>query len=163
MQHVAHSMHTLSGQPAFAGLESTATTVPGLIVSERVGVAIASVLARKGRTQELANRVRAQFGIELPVGPRMTRAPGLAFVGIGVAAWLALSDTADVPSALQAELGECASLSDHSSALALLRLTGAKVRATLAKLLPLDLHDRAFGILNAASSVAAHVSTRIWR
>jgi methylglutamate dehydrogenase subunit D len=155
---------TLTSQAAFARFESAATPAPGVVATERMGAAVASVLARKGRMSDLANRLCARYGIELPQGPRVTRAPGIAFVGVGVGAWLAVGDSGgDLANLLRGEIGDCASLTDQSSALPILRVTGPRVRNALAKLLPLDLHDRAFGILNAASSVASHIAVRIWR
>jgi len=56
-----------------------------------------------------------------------------------------------------------ASVSDQSSGYALLRLTGPKLRDALAKMLPIDLHERAFATGDVASTLASHVGVTLWR
>ena len=56
-----------------------------------------------------------------------------------------------------------ASVSDQSSGYAILRLSGPMVRDTLAKILPIDLHERAFEPDRVASTTASHVGATLWR
>jgi sarcosine oxidase subunit gamma len=56
-----------------------------------------------------------------------------------------------------------ASVSDQSDGYTLIRLSGACVRDTLAKLIPIDVHARAFQAGQVASTVAAHIGVTLWR
>jgi len=64
---------------------------------------------------------------------------------------------------LQHSIGDLASISDQSDAYALLRLTGPRLLDTLAKLIPIDLHPRAFGPGVTASTLASHIAVTLWR
>ncbi len=45
----------------------------------------------------------------------------------------------------------------------MLRLCGAAARPTLAKLIAIDLHERAFSVGQVAATVAAHIGIVMWR
>jgi methylglutamate dehydrogenase subunit D len=64
---------------------------------------------------------------------------------------------------LKEAIGDLAAVSDQSSGYAILRLTGPKVRDTLAKMLPIDLHERAFAAGDVAATNASHVGVTLWR
>jgi hypothetical protein len=68
------------------------TISPAVVATSRDTLAIARIAARKGRAADLTNTVRGRFGIELPNGPKRVQANELAFIGVGVATWLALSE-----------------------------------------------------------------------
>jgi heterotetrameric sarcosine oxidase gamma subunit len=86
-------------------------------------------------------------------------------LGLGPDSWLASKerDGNDFAVSLRAALGTIASVSEQSDGYAVLRLSGSKVRETLAKLIPIDLHPRAFRPGNAASTVASHIGVTLWR
>jgi sarcosine oxidase subunit gamma len=65
--------------------------------------------------------------------------------------------------ALKSAVGDTASVVDQSDAYGVLRLTGPKLRETLAKLVPLDLHPRVFKVGDVAATVAAHIGVSLWR
>lgn len=155
----------LTSRAAFTGLTFPAAGQRGVLVAERDGLGLATVLVRKGQMSALAQRVRACFGIELPHGPQRIASGGIAFAGIGVGVWLACSEAGSPALALtlQEALADSASVADQSSGYAILRVTGPKVRDTLAKILPLDLHPRAFKAGDVASTLAAHVGATLWR
>jgi hypothetical protein len=74
------------------------TTSPGVVATNRDTLAIARMAARKGRAADLTHTVRERFGVDLPNGPVRVQSKGLAFIGIGVATWLATTDNElDVP------------------------------------------------------------------
>ena len=56
-----------------------------------------------------------------------------------------------------------AAVTDQSDGYAVLRLTGPRLRDTLAKLIPIDVHPRAFKIGDVAATVAFHVGATFWR
>lgn len=141
----------------------------GVAAVLRDGVGMATVMARRGASDALAQRVRERFGIDLPTGPKRSAASGVAFAGTGPGTWLALGeressgDGNEFAAQLTVELAAVASVSDQSDGYTLIRLTGAHVRDALAKLIPVDVHPRAFQVGDVASTVASHVGVTLWR
>ena len=139
---------------------------PGIVLSERRGLALATVLARKGRQDALVRRVQETFGLALPAAPRRVAAGGTAFVWTGPGHWLAVSEPEEghrFEARLRESLGGLASVSDQSDGRVVIRISGARARDALAKGLPLDLHQRAFTAGHAASTIAAHIGVQIWQ
>jgi len=155
----------LAARSPFAGLPTASTAGRGVVATEREGLGIATVLLRKGQAAALGQRIRERFGMELPREPRRTAAGGIAIAGIGREAWLATRDGGGNAFAgfLKDTLGDLASVTDQSDGYAVLRLTGPRLRDTLAKLLPVDVHPRAFKIGDVAATVAFHVGATLWR
>ena len=157
----------LHSQPPFANLPAPSAPGRGVIAADRDGLAIARVAARKGRSVALAQRVRERFGIEIPQGPRRVEANGLAFVGVGVETWLAVSEATSGADGFAASMrqvvDDVATVSDQIGSYAILRLTGPRVRDALAKFVPLDLHARVFDPGCAAATIASHIPLALWR
>ncbi|HSY08208.1 MAG TPA: sarcosine oxidase subunit gamma family protein [Steroidobacteraceae bacterium] len=155
----------LTARAPFGGLAISAAPGNGVRVAERGGLALATVHVRRGQITALTERVRARFGIELPPGPHRRVAGDVAFAGIAPEAWLASSeeDSNGFARSLEAAIGDLASVADQSSGYAVLRMTGPKLRETLAKILPLDLHPRVFLPGDVASTIASHVGATLWR
>ncbi len=100
----------------------------------------------------------------LPGGaPHLIQTPTLTLIPLGPATWLALTPhpAPDFAAALAAHLAPAASVSDQSSAYALLHLTGPATPALLAKGIFLDLDRFAPG--HAAATQLAHMSVLLWR
>lgn len=150
---------------AFAGLPTVAGSGRGVIATERDGLAIARVAARRGQSAKVVELFRARFGIELPQAARRASLGDVGVAGIAPQAWLATRDGAgnEFAPSLRSLLGDCASVSDQSDAYVMLRLTGPKVRATLAKLLPIDVHPRSFPVGGVAQTVCGYVNVMLWR
>jgi methylglutamate dehydrogenase subunit D len=131
----------------------------------REGLGLATVLVRKGASQQLAERVRKHFDLELPGASRRAAASDVAFAATGPGAWLAMSERGanEFAARLMADLDGLASVSDQSDGYLLIRLTGARVRDALAKLVPIDVHPRAFEPGDVASTVASHIGVTLWR
>jgi sarcosine oxidase subunit gamma len=157
--------NTLTARAPFTQLVFSCAPGQGLRATDRDGLAIATVLVCKGGMEELTRRVRERLGIELPRGPRRIVAGAVALSGIGPETWLATSETHghDFLLFLKETIGDAAAVCDQSSGYAILRLTGPKLRETLAKMLPLDLHPRAFAPGDVVSSIASHVGATLWR
>lgn len=149
----------------FVDLPVIPSSGSGVIAHDRDGLGIASVLVRRGQHDALASQVQQHFGIELLPGPRCSCAGGIAFIATGPGSWFATSESAGNAFArsLAEALGECAAVSDQSDGQAVLRLSGHKVRDALCKLVPIDLHPRAFRIGDVAVTVAAHIGATLWR
>jgi methylglutamate dehydrogenase subunit D len=165
MEHVymANST-TMAPLSSFAGLPVVSSEGRGVLFTDRDGLGIATVLGHKGE-EALASRLRDRFDLDLPRGPRRVGAGGLAFAGIGPGTWLATAENSGnaFAATLRHALGDLASISDQSDGYAVLRLTGPKVRATLAKGVSVDLHDRSFRPGDVASSVVSHIGATLWR
>lgn len=137
----------------------------GVIATERDGLGIARIEARRGQTAEVVEILRAKWGIAAPAAPRCVRRGDVAIGGIGPNSWIAVHENDGNPFAesLQPLLGHCASVTDQSDAYLILRLTGTQVRATLAKLVPIDVHPRSFQVGDIAQTVCAYMGVTLWR
>jgi sarcosine oxidase subunit gamma len=137
----------------------------GVVVHDRDGMGIASVLVRRGQLDAFASQVKQCFGIELSPGPHRSCAGDIAFISTGPGAWFATGEGAAnaFATSLTAAIGECAAISDQSDGQAVLRMSGPKIREALCKLVPVDLHARAFRIGDVAVTVAAHIGATLWR
>jgi heterotetrameric sarcosine oxidase gamma subunit len=141
------------------------TISPGVVATNRDTLAIARIAARKGRAAALTDTVRKRFGVELPNGPRRVQANELAFIGVGVATWLATteSDLDGFAASLRNAVDDSATVSDQIGSHIVLRLTGHRVRDVLAKWVALDLHTRIFVPGSAATTIASHIPLTLWR
>lgn len=150
---------------AFAGLQKPQATQPGVVIRERDGLGLAAILARKGQGAALASRLRERLGIELPVGPRRTATGDLSLAGTGPGAWLAAREeggNAFSYSLLDA-VGDVACVVDQGDGLAVLRISGPKVRHTLCKLAFVDLDPGVFKVGDVAVTPLGHIGATFWR
>jgi methylglutamate dehydrogenase subunit D len=155
----------LPRRTAFAGLLAPIGAAPaGVDVSERGGLAVAIVQARKGSIDALTERVEGLFGLTLPDRPRRAAAGPIAFLGLGRKRWLTIAETDDASFAddLAERLGDLASVIEQTDGLAVLRIAGPRARATFAKGLPIDLHPAAFAVGDVAATNLAHIGVTIW-
>lgn len=136
----------------------------GVVATERRDLCLATVMVRRNRENDLAAAVRSVFGLELPPPGHAALGPKLDLVCCGSGEWLALSaDTSDIEPHLRAALGWYAAIADQSDGRVVLRLSGPRVRDTLAKGLVLDLHPRVFRAGAAAVTVVAHTRIEFWQ
>jgi methylglutamate dehydrogenase subunit D len=156
--------NSLTPRPAFSALPVAASTA-GVVADERDGLGIANILVRQGQAAALRQRCHERWAIELPQGPQRAAAGGLSIAGTGPEAWLAIQEGGGnaFAASLKQTLAGLASVTDQSDGYAVLRLSGPQVRPTLAKLVPIDVHPRAFAIRDVAVTVAAHIGTLLWR
>lgn len=150
---------------AFAGLPTAVGSGGGVTVTERDGLGIARIAARSGQAAEVSDVLRAQLGIEPPDGPRRASLGEVAIAGIGPGAWLATREGGGngFAQSLQPLLGDCASVCDQSDAYAILRLAGPRVRETLAKLIPIDIHPRGLEAGELAQTLCGYMNVILWR
>jgi sarcosine oxidase subunit gamma len=155
----------LTPSAAFANLPVIATQGSGVIVHERDGMGIASVIAKRGQQEALTKQIRERFGIALSPGPKRSAAGDYAFIATGPGAWFATGEVAGnaLVTSLREALGEYAAISDQSDGQAVLRVSGPKARDALCKLVPIDLHPRIFRKGDVAVTVAAHIGATLWR
>ncbi|MFZ2018482.1 MAG: sarcosine oxidase subunit gamma family protein [Methyloceanibacter sp.] len=139
---------------------------PGIVISERIGLGLATVAARKGKTDALNQAVASAYGVELPTSSRVAQGSQVSFVGYGPGQWLAVSESlanGALARDLSAKLAGLASISDQSGGRTLLRLSGPHARDVLAKGLPIDLDPRAFPLGSAATSAISHMGVQLWQ
>ena len=157
----ARSAFASIARPGWFGVE---TAVPGLTIAEIADCAIASLVARKGQAAAVVAMARRMLGHELPLMPRRITAGDLAFLWAGPSQWLVLSSGGD-SDALAARLADMfagiASVCAQGDGRGVLRLSGPQARAVLAKVLPLDLHERAFKPGDTALSVIGQMGVQI--
>jgi methylglutamate dehydrogenase subunit D len=160
-----HADPTVIETSPFAGLPAAVGSGSGVLATERNGLGIARIVARRGQDARLAELLRASFGVGPPTGPRRASRGDVGIAGIGPQTWLATRDGAgnDFAEWLRRLLADCASVSDQSDAHAILRLTGRRVRDALAKLTPLDIHPRRFQVNDVAQTICGYVNVMLWR
>jgi heterotetrameric sarcosine oxidase gamma subunit len=137
----------------------------GVIAQVRQGLGIVKILVRKNAISALARHVQTHFNCGLPTSPRRTCGNDIAVMGIGPESWLAMRENSgnDLASSLKPILGPFAAISDQSDAYGVFRLRGPHLRAALSKLVPIDIHDRAFRVGDVAETIAGHVGILFWR
>lgn len=150
---------------AFAALPTAVGNGRGVIAAERDGLGIARVAARTGQAAKVLELFRAQFGVGPPIASRCASGGDVRIAAVAPQTWLATRDDAGnaFAESLRSLLGDCASVSDQSDAYAILRLAGPKVRATLAKLVPIDIHPRSFQVSAVAQTICGYVNVILWR
>jgi sarcosine oxidase subunit gamma len=164
MQKECGCVADLTSIPAFADLP-----LPGsgrtVTVHERTGLAIATVMARKGQRDALAALIKEQHDIALPGGPRWSGSDALALLGTGPGRWLAVHSTppARFVTHLAQQLEGLASVVDQSGAYGVLRLGGPVLIATLAKGMAINLDARIFPAGSVAVTQIAHVGVTLWK
>ncbi len=138
----------------------------GLFAEPRPGMAVIAILVRRGQFAALTEAFRRRWSLDLPPGPHRVEAGAVSVVGFAPGRWLFLQETAD-PTGLAASLAQdlagLASVVDLSDARCVLRLWGPRLRAVLAKGLPIDIHPERFGPNDAASSMIALIDVQLWQ
>jgi methylglutamate dehydrogenase subunit D len=138
----------------------------GVTLALRVDLALASVTARNGRAEALAQCIGATFGLDLPMVPRRVAAGPIAFAWAGPGHWLASAEGTKGPvfeTRFRRELPDLASTTDQSDDRIVVRVSGPRARDALAKGVMIDLHPRAFGSGDAAVTSVAHVGVHLWQ
>lgn len=138
----------------------------GVNVRERSGVAVASVCARKDKTAELAAKIKARTGLDLPMTPQIAAADHLSFAWTAPGQWLAMADGEDgaiFAADLARDLAGLASVTDQTDGRVILRVSGAHVRDALIKGCMLDLHPTVFQVGDTAMTPVALLNVQITR
>jgi sarcosine oxidase subunit gamma len=149
---------------AVPGRHGAGSGAAGLLIEERTDMALASVIAKKGKRFMLVNAVNTAFGVALPDGPRRATRGAVTFAGTGPDQWIASAEGAEAAgfaARLRGRVGPFAAVADQSDARLVLRLSGPRVRDVLAKGIPLDLHPKVFKPGDVANTLAAYVGVQI--
>jgi len=133
-----------------------------LLIEERTGFALATVMARKGVTDD---EIGLLLEMTLASGPRCSQAENLALIGTGPGTWLAHcpAPPSDWLPALQARIGAYAALVDQSGSYVIFRLSGPTARTLLQRGASIDFDPSVFGPGSVAVTVIAHIGAVIWQ
>ncbi len=160
-----HAISALAGL-AVPGRFGKQEGEPGVAIVERAGLGLATVAAREGQADALKRAVKSTYGVDLPDRSRAMHGPSVTFIGYGPGQWFAVSETLaneTLARDLSQRLRGLASISDQSGGRAVLRISGPRARAVLAKGLPIDLHPRAFEPGSAATSTISLMGVQLWQ
>ncbi|MFN0217198.1 MAG: sarcosine oxidase subunit gamma [Hyphomicrobium sp.] len=138
----------------------------GLSIHELEGLAIVAIGVAPEGFSDVDAALSKTYGVSLPGPGRRNSFAGLALIWAGPGSWLAIADRVDgfdLEREFKQNLGPRASVTDASDGRAILRLSGARARAVLARGVPIDLHPRAFNVDDAAITHAAHIGVAIWK
>lgn len=138
----------------------------GITATARANLGLATLEVRKGQETALETAVQTAYGAALPEGPSATGGGDVRFIGVGPGQWFAVSETLQnetLADDLAGKLKGLASVTDHSSGRAVLRLEGPHVRALLAKGVAIDLDPRVFADGAAAVTTIGHMGVLLWR
>ncbi|MDB5603765.1 MAG: Sarcosine oxidase, gamma subunit [Bradyrhizobium sp.] len=137
----------------------------GVTAIERVGLGMATVMVRRGKSGEFLQQVKRRLGIELADAPKRYRFDRTSLIGTGNGKWLAVCETptANFMEELQRELDGLASVVDQSHAFGVLRLSGSALLAALEKGVQIDLSSDAFPVGRAAVTNIAHIGVNLWK
>ena len=153
-------------ETVFAAPAAPPAGAPGVTLSLWPDLALASVIARKNQDAALAARVRALFNCDLPHRPQRVAGHGIAFLCTGPGQWLAMAQARDghaLEEDLREKLGPAASVGDQSDGRLVIRVAGPQARAAIQKIVPVDLHPRAFGPGDAAVTLVSHIGVTLWQ
>ncbi|KFC75723.1 Sarcosine oxidase, gamma subunit [Bosea sp. LC85] len=136
---------------------------PGVTIEARDGLGIASLIAGDGRDEALAQALQGHIGLGLPLTPCIVSSARHSLVWAGPDQWHLIAPDRNGFDELLRDLAPLAAISDQSDGRAALRLSGPKVRDTLAKGCMLDLHPSAFPVGTAALTSIAYMGVHLWR
>lgn len=137
---------------------------PGVRLSLRHPVSIATVIARKGKLRALSTALKKHYGFEAPAPGRSASARQVSIHWCGPEQWYIVSNKhgeGELFAELAANLARFASVSDQSHGRIIIAMSGRNVRDLLAKGTPVDLHPREFGPGQCAVTQMAHVGVHI--
>jgi methylglutamate dehydrogenase subunit D len=138
----------------------------GVLLLERHGLSLATVMARMGKLDELGRVLERDFGIQLPEAGRRTGTEKLSFAWSAPGQWLACAEGVErvaFERRLRDGLKLLASVSNQSDGRTVIRISGDRSRDVLAKGVPLDLHPSVFTPGCTASTIVAHINVHFWQ
>ena len=137
----------------------------GVTICVRHDLGCATLMGRRGVQDHLIQSVKAAYGIDIVAGPRRAASGAIAFLGVGPATWLAMQHDGGngFARSLKQAVGNTGSVADQTDGYVIHRISGPRVRQTLAKGFPIDLHEDAFAPGDVAVTSVAHVGAIVWR
>jgi methylglutamate dehydrogenase subunit D len=154
------------------GSHGAATGEPGVMIALRSDLALALVMARKGKTEDLRRRVSDRLGATLPMTTKRAEESGSVnfaspnFIWAGPGRWLAGTSSqtaAALETMLRRELFGLASVTNQTDGRCVFRVGGPRARDVLASGVPVDIDPRVFGPGDAALTLAGHIHVHFWQ
>jgi sarcosine oxidase subunit gamma len=136
---------------------------PGVLVSPRQGLKLATIIGHRGRAAEVDRLLSEALGAEPPRTPKVARGPDGDLIWSGPDQWLLASRSAEPMRQVAARIAGVAAVSDQSDGRAILRLWGPQIRNVLAKGCLIDLHPRVFRPGDVALTSIAHIGVQLWQ
>lgn len=154
----------LTAKPALGGYRKV---VDGVTLSERADVAIVSIATPLGGETTLAQAVTHGFGAALPAvgGTTLSSDGRTRLLGMAPGQVFAVfeHDGPDARALVDGKLDRAAYTTDQTDVWVVLAIDGARARAALERICPLDLHPDAFAEGRAARTVMEHLGVIILR
>lgn len=159
-----HAVSPLAGHVETGEFGALRDEGPGVVLSERFGLAIAEVAAWKGSESKCRAAIKAASGLTLKTAPGSgTVKPDVAAFNIAPARWLVSGEDARLAAKLAGEIGENGSVVDLSHGRSVLRIEGPRSRWVLAKLFAIDFSEEAFAKGDGLSTVHHDFMVQIQR
>jgi methylglutamate dehydrogenase subunit D len=149
-----------------AGIHGAHRDAPGVIVALRTDIALALVMARNGKTEDLRRRVHDRFALTLPLTAKREEKNGLSFIWAGPGRWLAATSTqtaAAFEATLRSALTGLASAVNQTDGRCVFQISGPKAGDVLARGLPIDIDRGVFGPGDTALTLAGHINVHFWQ
>jgi methylglutamate dehydrogenase subunit D len=149
---------------AFAGRLGRADGSAGVRLREVPDAAAIAIVARKGRTADVAALLSRHIGSTVEDAARRAAGNGLAACGTAPGQWLAMArgpGGEHALSALRADLGDIAAVTEQGDGRVILEVSGPRARSALEKGVPVDLDPVAFKIGDVAHTSASHIGLQI--
>jgi len=139
---------------------------PGVVLSERTGLALCVISAGANKANEVAAKMHSVTGLALPMEQMRVSKNGFALIGTAPGQWLAIAESKEaraLPAMLGVALKGVATVVDQSDGKAVLRISGPRAREVLAKGCSLDLHRSVFKPGSAGTTPVALIDCVIWQ
>ncbi|MEA1833877.1 sarcosine oxidase subunit gamma family protein [Methylobacterium durans] len=135
----------------------------GIRLTLREGVGLATLIAGDGQEEALRAILSERYGWNLPEPGATALSGERGLVWSGPGQWLAVAESGEALRRLPEALRGLAAVTDQSDARAIVRVSGPRARAALAKGVTVDLHPRAFGPGRTAVTSIAHIGAQLWQ
>ncbi|MEL7048802.1 MAG: sarcosine oxidase subunit gamma family protein [Pseudomonadota bacterium] len=139
------------------------TASPGVIIQERRGLQIRHLACLAGGSENTLQKLSSLIGQTVGDGGGVSKGAGQLVVGAGPGQWFWLCGELQKAQHLAEILESDATLTDHTSAKVVLRVSGPNVRDALAKGCQVDLDPSAFRQGHATTTQIDQVVCQIWR
>ena len=149
---------------AATGRIGRAIGVAGVRIREIKGAAGLAIVARKGRSTDVAAVLSRHLGSPVLDAARRTAGNGLAISGMGPGQWLAMAQSTGAGTrfdALRADLDGLAAVTDQGDGRVILDVSGPRARDALAKGIAVDLDPGVFKVGDLAQTSASHIGLQI--
>lgn len=137
-----------------------------VLLKERRDLEFRVISASAGNADAVAAAVLSLTGLDLPKTAGGVGSDGLALLGTAPDQWLAVAQGESgraLLASLETALGGLASVVDQSGGKAVLEISGARARDTLAKGCLLDLHQSVFKPGDTATTPIALIDCQLWQ